>query len=179
VPGASLYPLLLGPGFAALSPVLRQVHGKPATLRGSVTVTRGRSFAARVLAGLAGMPRACADGPCEVSLGAEPGAPEGAERWVREMAGSRFSSVLLPAGPGEFDESFGWYRFRFHIESVGTDVRFALRGFRVLGVAIPRFLQPRIVTLETESDGAYAFAVEATLPWLGLLISYRGLLRPV
>ncbi len=177
--GASLYRLLLGPDFAALAPLLRQVHGRPAYLRGTVTVTRGRSVAVRCLAGLAGMPRACSDAPCEVSIGPEPGAPAGAERWVREMAGSRFSSLLSPAGPGEFDESFGWYRFRFRIEPVGAGVCFVLLGFRVLGVAMPRLLHPRIATLESESDGAYAFSVEVVLPLLGLLIAYRGVLRPV
>lgn len=176
---SGLYPLLLGPAFAALPPILREVHGAPAYLRGTVTVTRGRSLAARLLASLAGMPRACADAPCEVHIGPEPGAPPGAERWVREMAGHRFHSVLLPAGPGEFDESFGWYRFRFRIESSGEGLCFVLRGFRVLGVSVPRLLHPRIVTLENEHGGAYAFAVEAALPFIGLLIAYRGLLRLV
>lgn len=148
-------------------------------LRGKVTVTQGRSLAARILASLAGMPRPCADAPCEVHIGPEPGAPPGAERWVREMAGHRFHSVLLPAGPGEFDESFGWYRFRFRIESSNEGVRFVLCGFSVFGVSVPRFLHPRVVTLENEREGAYAFAVEAALPLIGLLVAYRGLLRPV
>jgi hypothetical protein len=179
VAATSLYRLLLGPDFAALAPMLRQVHGKHAYLRGTVTVTRGRSLVARVLAGISGMPRSCADAPCEVSIGPEPGTRDGTERWVRDMAGTRFSSLLLPAGPGEFDESFGWYRLRFRIEAHGAGVRFVLRGFHVFGVPVPRFLHPRIATLESESDGAYAFSVEAALPLLGMVIAYRGLLRPV
>ena len=124
------------------------------------------------------MPRACIDAPCEVEILSEPGAPAGAERWVRKMAGSRFHSVLAPAGLGEFDESFGWYRFRFRIEAVDAGLCFVLRGFRVFGVPVPRALQPRVVTLESEQGGAYAFAVEVTLPLLGLFIAYRGLLLP-
>jgi hypothetical protein len=175
---SGLYPRLLGPGFAALPPLLRAVHERPVRLRGTVTVTRGRSLVSRLLAGLAGMPRACIDAPCEVEILCEPWAPAGAERWVRNMAGSRFHSVLSPAGPGEFDESFGWYRFRFRIEVVDAGLRFVLRGFRVLGVPVPRPLHPRVVTLESEQGGAYAFAVEVRLPLLGPFIAYRGLLQP-
>lgn len=173
-----LYPLLLGPEYVALAPVLREVHERVTQMRGTVSVTRGNSWLARTLAGIAGMPRPCTDAPCRVDFVQEAGAPPGAERWVRDMAGSRFSSRLIPAGARAFDESFGWYRFRFRVELETGAVRFALQGMRVLGVPVPRILLPRIVTRESGHDGAYLFAVEAHLPGLGLLVAYRGLMWP-
>lgn len=173
-----LYPLLLGADYVALAPVLREVHERVTQLRGTVSVTRGDSWQVRALATLAGMPRPCTDAPCQVAFLSEPGAPPGAERWVRDMAGSRFSSLLIPAGDQQFDESFGWYRFHFRLDLETGAVRFVLQGMRVLGVPVPRRLLPRIVTRESGRDGAYLFAVEAHLPGLGLLVAYRGTLWP-
>lgn len=173
-----LYPQLLGAQYVLLAPVLRETHEHITQLRGTVSVTRGKSWLARALASLAGLPHACVDAPCRVDFVQDAGAPPGAERWVRDMAGSRFSSLLVPAGPREFDESFGWYRLRFRIELATGAVQFALQGMRVLGVPVPRRLLPRIVTRESGIDGAYVFAVQAHLPLLGLLVAYQGLLRP-
>ena len=172
-----LYPLLLGPRYDELAPVLREVHERATLLRGTVTVTRGQSRLARLLAGLAGMPRACVDAPCVVRFGQVAGRPPGTERWVREMAGRRFSSTLTPAAPGEFDESFGWYRFRFAIDLDNGAASFVLRGWSVLGVPLPRALRPRIVTREAQQGDAYLFAVQAHLPLLGLLVAYKGRLH--
>ena len=174
-----LYPQLLGAQYVLLAPVLREVHEHVTQLRGTVSVTRGKSLLVRALASLAGMPRACADAPCRVDFVQEAGMPPGAERWVREMVGRSFSSLLIPAGPDQFDESFGWYRFRFRIEINAGTVQFALQGMRVLGMPVPRVLLPRIVTRESGVDGAYVFAVQAHLPVLGLLVAYEGLLRPL
>src|ERR1700744_3499900 len=104
---ARLYPRLLGARIDELAPLLRTVHEQATLLRGMVSVARGASWLVRGLAGLAGMPRACVDAPCEVRFPQPPGAPDGAERWVRDMAGSRLVSLLTPAAPGEFAESFG------------------------------------------------------------------------
>jgi hypothetical protein len=174
-----LYPQLLGAQYVLLAPVLREVHEHVTQLLGTVSVTRGKSPLARALASLAGMPRACVDAPCRVDFTEDASTPPGAERWVRDMAGSRFSSRLIPTGPNQLDESFGWYRFRFRIEINAGTVQFALQDMRVLGVPVPRALLPRIVTRESGVDGAYMFAVQAHLPVLGLLVAYEGLLRPI
>ena len=102
-----LYPVLLGGRIDALAPLLREVHERAGLLRGTVSVQRGGNALARLLAGLAGMPRECAGAPCEVHFEQREAWREGMERWVRNMAGRRFVSTLIPAAPGEFDESFG------------------------------------------------------------------------
>jgi len=176
---ARLYPLLLGPRWDELAPLLREVHERAIRLRGTVTVTRGAALLSRLLASLAGMPRPCSDAPCEVRFEHPAGSAAGAERWVRDMAGRRFSSLLVPAAPGEFEESFGWYRFRFALVLDNGAVEFALRGWSVLGIPLPHALWPRISTRESQQGGEYLFAVRTELPLLGLLVAYRGRLRIV
>ncbi|MDB5805445.1 MAG: saccharopine dehydrogenase [Betaproteobacteria bacterium] len=176
---ARLYPLLLGSRYDELAPLLREVHERANLLRGKVTVTLGANPLSRLLAKLAGMPASCSDASCEVRFEHPPGLAAGAERWVRNMAGSRFSSLLVAAAPAEFRESFGWYRFRFALAIDNGAVEFTLRGWSVLGVPMPRVLWPRISTRESQQGGEYLFAVRVELPLLGLLVDYRGRLRVV
>jgi hypothetical protein len=175
---ARLYPALLGARCEELAPLLREVHQRATLLRGTVSVTRGAGPLACLLAELAGMPRTCSDAPCEVRF-EQSVAASGAERWVREMAGRRFSSLLVPAAAGEFDESFGWYRFRFALDLDNGAVEFTLRGWSVLGLPLPRALWPAIRTRESQQGDEYLFAVSASLPLLGLLVAYSGRLRIV
>jgi len=174
---ARLYPQLLGSRCDELAPLLREVHERAMLLRGTVTVTRGATLLPRLLASLAGLPRSCSDAPCEVRFELPAGSAAGTERWVRNMAGRRFSSLLIPAAPGEFEESFGLYRFRFALVLDNGAVEFALRAWSVLGIPLPRALWPRISTRESQQGGVYLFSVRAELPWLGLLVAYRGSLR--
>jgi len=168
--------MLLGARCDELAPLLREVHQRATLLRGTVTVTRGAGPLARFLANLAGMPRACRVAPCEVRF-EQSAAAGGAERWVREMAGRRFSSLLVPVAEGEFEESFGWFRFRFALDLDNGAVEFALRGWSVLGLPLPRALWPDIRTRESQQGDEYLFAVSAALPLLGLLVAYSGRLR--
>lgn len=172
-----LYPLLLGARCGELAPLLREVHERAIRLRGTVSVTHGSTWLLRTLARLAGMPRPCVDAECTVDFEQDARWPAGSERWVRHMAGQRMASLLMPAGPGEFAESFGWYRFRFALEIDNGAARFVPRGFSALGIPAPRALLPRIVTRESQQGDDYLFAVEAHLPGLGLLVAYRGSLR--
>lgn len=174
---ARLYPLLLGSRCDELAPLLREVHECARLLRGTVTVTLGANPLSRMLARLAGMPASCSDAPCEVRFEHPPGSADGAERWLRDMAGSRFSSLLVSVAPAEFRESFGWYRFRFALLIDNGAVEFALRGWSVLGVPMPRVWWPRISTRESQQGNEYLFAVRVELPLLGLLVDYRGRLR--
>lgn len=176
---ARLYPTLLGARREELAPLLRTVHESATLLRGTVTVTRGESKLAGLLANLAGMPRPCAEAPCEVRFASPSGTLAGAERWERDMAGYRFSSLLLPAAPAEFAESFGWYRFRFGVELDNGAAEFVLRGWSVLGLPLPRFSWPRIVTRESQEDDEYLFMVRVRLPLIGHFIGYNGRLRVV
>ena len=177
LPHARLYPLLLGARCEELAPLLREVHQSAHLLRGSVTVTRGATWAARLLAEMARLPRPCANAPCVVRFEQRSDWPAGTERWVREIAGRHFVSRLMPVGHVAFDESFGWYRFRFTLELDNGAVRFVLRGFSVLGVPVPRCLHPRVSTRESQQGEEYLFKVEAGLPGVGLLVAYHGRLR--
>jgi len=172
-----LYSRLLGSRCDEMAPLLREVHDSALELRGTVSVTRGASLPARMLAELAGLPRTCTDAPCVVRFGQRADWPDGTECWVREMAGRRFVSRLIPVAPGQFDESFGWYRFRFALELDNGAAAFVLRGFSVLGVPLPRALHPQVRTRESQQGEDYLFDVEAGVPGLGLLVGYRGRLR--
>lgn len=52
------------------------------------------------------------------------------------------------------------------------------RRWSVLRLPLPNFMLPRGTSFETESDGRFRFDVTIALPWIGLVVAYRGQLTP-
>ncbi len=60
----------------------------------------------------------------------------------------------------------------------GAKLRLVVRRWRAFGIALPLWLAPRSEAYETEENGAFRFFVEISHPLTGLIVRYRGLLRP-
>jgi len=52
------------------------------------------------------------------------------------------------------------------------------RRWSCLGLPLPKFLLPAGTTFESERDGEFNFDVEIRAPLVGLIVSYKGALRP-
>ena len=109
-------------------------------------------------------------------------APDGdGERWTRDFAGKRFSSVLRP-GTGRTEhlllERFGIVEIALAL--VVDDGRLYLipRRWSCLGVRLPVSLLPVGTSFECEREGRFAFDVEIGAPLVGLIVAYRGSLKP-
>jgi hypothetical protein len=171
-----LYARVLGARFARLCPEVRALHEFPDgyRARGHCAVRRGDNWLAQRLADLAGLPRSGE----QVALGFTIDVDGRRETWTRDFAGRRFVSVLWDRGE-RLCERIGPMTFEFALRIDDGRLSMLLQRARFLGIVpVPRWAAPRVQTVESGDDGTYRFDVSVVLPLLGLLIEYRGVLRP-
>jgi hypothetical protein len=172
----SLYRRVLGACYERMSAAGQELHdGIPSSWAGRCSVDGPMTLAGRAIARLFGLPPAVEDAPIEVEFIVR----NGRETWLRRvgdrtMRSCQYIGVRRPAG--ELVEQFG--PFAFDLRVVVTDKRLELlmSGMRLAGLAMPRFLWPRIKASEEEREGRFCFDVEIGLPWIGRLVRYRGFL---
>ncbi len=173
-----LYRRVLGDGFDRLPAPVRRMHeiSEPSTAVGQAEITRGQSPLAGLIGGLARLPAAGSDVPTTVLF--SPG--DGSELWRRTFGRSSFQTVLsaAPGRPGHLVERLGLMRFLLRVPVEDEGLSMILTGMTVLGIPVPRLLWPRIAATERVEDGLFAFDVSVSAPIGGLIIRYRGRLRP-
>jgi len=166
-----LYRRVLGPRFAVLPTLVRDLHELEAASQwvGMAHVERGRSRLSRLAAWIAGLPPDGGDQALCVTF-----EPVGArEIWTRRFGVVRFRSVQYERN-GFLCERTGPTTFVFTPVASGNGLALRLDGFRLLGLPLPRLVHPSVRTWECEREGRYQFEVEACLPLAGLIIRYRG-----
>lgn len=181
-----LYQRVLGPDFDRLPVMVRALHDvrEKSTWTGRADVERGTSILCRVLAVLAGLPPTGEDQPLTVTFTPD----NGAEVWhrafgttvfrTRQSAGGQSpgntSVILETAGPPLLD------LVRLHLKPYASadGLSLDLIAMRIIGIPVPRFLVPSVVTREYELDGRYRFEVEAEIKAWGRLVHYSGWLVP-
>lgn len=180
--GAPVFERALGQAaLAALPTAVRAFHEAtaPPVWQGRAEVSLGQGRLARLLCRLFGLPAAGRDLPVTVSVerGEE---PMGAyEIWTRNFAGERFSSRLDVGRGGDLHESLGPFRFMLAPEADSTGLALPIAGWRLFGLALPRVLMPRAEAREdVDDEGRFRFDVRLALPFVGLLVHYRGWLSP-
>lgn len=175
-----IYPAILGPAFAALPSRLQELHGRaaPRQWSGLATVMRGRGPVVRIVATLVGFPKAASQVPVTVTFSPE----NGAERWERNFGGRSFTSFQF-AGKGKdkylLVERFGPAAFALALVVDDGQLFLVPRRWSFFGIPMPRFLLPTGRSFETERDGQFCFDVEIAMPFVGLIIAYKGSLQPV
>lgn len=174
-----LFARLLGDAWHRVPAPIRQLHSLPAgaIAHGSAQVERGSGRLANAVASLFGFPRAADELPVVVQFQSR----DGVEAWTRRFGRETFSSTLYE-GRGRsarlLVERFGPMAFAQALVLDGGRLRLVLRRWSLLGVPLPLFLAPRSHSHEHEQGGRFHFHVEISLPWLGLLVRYRGDLSP-
>lgn len=169
----SLYRRVMGPAFSHLSEPVCEMHEVfgDGGAKGEAVVSRGRSLAARIVAGLFRFPPA-GKHPLHVSFEEE----NGTERWIRDFSGRCFSSRLSEE-KGRLVERFGALRFAFDLLPHGNGLSMEMRGWTFLGVRLPLFLAPRSIAYEWAEEDRFHFDVSIALPLIGLIVHYRGWLE--
>lgn len=170
----SLYQQVMGGRFTALPSPLQRFHALEGAhvLDGWVEVEAPASFVARVLARCLGAPVTARQGPIQFELKAS--AEE--EAWTRHFPGKTMKSRLTHAA-GHIVERLGCAKLWFALEGDAEMLEMKLVQLRFLGVPCPRWLRPVIVAEETATPDQLHFRVEASLPVIGLVASYRGYLK--
>jgi hypothetical protein len=179
---APLYARLLGEDWPTVADEVRRAHYDDRSLerRGLFRVHRGIGFAARAIAALMRLPPAAEGVPVDLRIEA---VGDG-ERWIRHFGRKRLTTYQRPLPDGLLGERFGPMELAFRVTVIEGEIRYASIGARLrvgpFGIPLPRFLSPRVEAREAPgSGGATQVMVEVSLPWIGRLIRYEGLLYEV
>lgn len=165
---------VLGATLDTLPQAVRATHDSVVaqTFKGRASVARGRGLQARIAAALFGFPPSTDDVDVEVVKSRE----DGHEVWMRRFGGRIFRSVLRPTSRG-MSERFGIMNFDLDLQIRGGGLHFPVKGGRILGIPIPRFLLPPSEAVEAQIDGVFHFDVHLKAPTGATLVHYRGWLE--
>ncbi len=164
----------LGEQFSALSPLIQQAHIGKIRLEGKVYVRQGNTIA-RMLCRMLNMP----DEGESVNLIVDGYHQQHSMRWNRCFDGQLMKSNFQEQGPFLI-EYLGplklWLKLK--VDDKGT-LNYRLKQVSLCRVPIPAWLAPGLVAFESDQSGGYDFYVRISLPLVGKLIEYGGLISLV
>ena len=163
----------LGGNFTTLSPLIQQAHTGQIRLQGNVFVRHGNHLA-RWLCRFLNMP---GEGET-VKLVVDGYHEQHSMRWNRSFDGHKMQSTFQEQGECLI-EHFGPLRLWLRLEADNGALHYQLKRVSLWGVSIPKGLAPGLVASESEQAGQYNFYVKITLPAVGKLIEYGGLITLV
>lgn len=174
-PAPFLFAQALGAQFATLPAEVQALHQVMDERRwvGQGSVTRGKGWRARIVAGTMRFPPDVMQTPVTVVMQRQ----GDCERWTRAFGTRRFHSTLRWRG-GVMTERFGALRFAIGLRVQDGALHYPVTAGWAFGIPIPRALLPISATVETASDGRAHFDVALSLPLIGLIVRYRGWLAP-
>jgi hypothetical protein len=173
------YQRVLGEAFGRLVEPVRTLHSFEtiARYRGEALIKGAANPLGAIVARVFGFPRGGSDVPVDVELTRK----DGIETWTRTFGGSTLESTQ-EAGCGRYEglvvERFGPTRFGMAATEEDGRLGLVLRRWDLLGVPMPRWLMPRVISGEHADDGRFHFLVDISLPLLGQLVRYEGWLVP-
>jgi hypothetical protein len=176
---APLYRRMLGEAWDRLPPPLQAMHDvrKVLIAEGTANVERGSGLLARLVGRMMGFPPAGQDVPVTVTFRVD----GEREIWQRTFGDSAFASVQEP-GRGRFErlvcERFGPFCFGLALVVEDDRLRLLLRGWSFAGLRLPAAWAPRTRAFEFADNGRFHFHVEIDHPVMGLIVRYRGSLKP-
>jgi hypothetical protein len=171
----TLYRRLLGEAFETLPGALRDFHDLPGggAACGALCVTRGKGWLCQALADRMRLPPPGGRVAIRLLVLVE----GDRERWVRQFDGNLFETTQWMLA-GLLIEAAGPFRFGFRVIAGPEGLRFEqVRGW-LYGLPLPRALTPRIMAMATAREASWAIDVGVQLPFVGLLVRYRGEMRP-
>jgi Domain of unknown function (DUF4166) len=178
-----LYQKLLGASWPDLDVVLRRLHDSGETVRavGVFRVRRGNNRLARMMARLARLPAAGE----AVDVRLQVTAQEESEEWRRTFAGRPLVSMQYDRGAGLLMERLGTAEMLLRLEVVGGALSYqtlsATLRLGFLRVTLPYRLSPNVTAWEKAvgDTNQIHVSVDVTMPLLGRLIAYDGILTQV
>jgi hypothetical protein len=172
-----LYRQILGDAYEGLPAEIRELHGARAG-EGVASVERGKGLLSTMAARIIGFPKASSQIPVRVTFDRA----GGREIWTRAFGAQQFKSEEF-AGNGRADrllvEKFGPLEFAMALVVEGSKLSLKLRRWTAFGVPMPLGLAPRSQAFESAIDGVFHFDVTIGHPLAGLIVRYRGWLKPV
>lgn len=170
-----------GPSFKELHPLLQQLHTHGGVLSGTVEIKIPHGFTGvigRKLAKILSIPFHGVEHDLVVSISHH---ADGLH-WDR-CFDNRISmhSVFQPVGrlpEGHWVESTGPIKLFLTVDTLNGGWYWRTLKITVRGITLPVWLFPKSKAYKTIEDGKYRFYVGFSLPLLGTVLSYSGLLAP-
>ena len=175
-----IYERILGEAYFRLARPLQKFHSRSSAfaMKGKADVVRDRSLASKLVGRLIGFPEPGQNVDVEVTIDID----GQVETWTRKFERRVFQS-RQKLGRGRYDglivESFGPIGFGIAVTENDGRLGLALRGWDILGLPMPRWAMPDGQAFEHGADGRFNFEVEIKLPVVGLIVGYKGWLKPV
>ncbi|MEP2103895.1 MAG: DUF4166 domain-containing protein [Parasphingorhabdus sp.] len=171
----SLYRKVMGQDFKKLPASLEKLHTviRDAGFHGEAEVSRGKNPLAGLAAKIFGFPAA---GKHDLHVHIK--VDSKGETWTRSFSGKKFSSRLQKTDR-HLTENFGLFQFRFHLPVTDNGLAMEMAGWKFWFIPLPLFLAPKSQASEWEEDGRFHFDVPIKLPLVGLMVHYRGWLKPI
>lgn len=169
-----------GAQFQSLHPLLRALHLQGGTLRGTVHIHMARGMPgllARWLARQLGLPPEPGAHDFEVTISHQ----NGCLHWQRCFdQHTPMLSIFKPAGTfpeGYWEEQTAAVQLRLQVVIADGGWHWRCRSLRCRGWPLPLWLFPHSQAYKQIEDGRYRFYVGFSLPLLGTILSYSGLLE--
>jgi hypothetical protein len=178
--GRPVYMRVLEHAYRNMAPPLQALHNVTSLSRfkGRGRVERGKNPLSWLVAGILGFPRAGQDVPVEVDLAVR----DRVETWTRRFDSKSFRSTQ-EYGSGRYEglvvERFGPMAFGLALVVEDGNLYLLMRRWDIFGIAMPKWLAPRIIALEHAARDRFNFSVKLSMPLIGLIVAYRGWLEPV
>jgi hypothetical protein len=169
-----------GDGFARLHPLLQALHRNGGRLGGEVTLYFGKGLAGlfgRRLARSLGVPDVAGTHRLDVQISHD----ERAMSWDRCFDRRyRLHSSFCPEGrwpDGRWIEKTGAIELALTVDVIEGGWHWRVVGARLHGLPLPLWLVPRSHASKRIEEGRYRFFVGFSLPLVGPILSYGGLLE--
>lgn len=177
--GVPLYMRIMGDCWSQVAEPVRSVHSTQAITRaqGRLRIRHGRHYLARALARLLRLPRPNAAADTQLAVAAR----SDGERWQRTFNGRGFTTQQYESNTFELAERYGALEFRFRLEASGGSLVYIQREAALMAggvrVRLPGLFAPQVAAREDPAGlNRVNVDVRVTLPWIGLLIAYDGLI---
>ena len=175
-----LYVRVMGDSWVQVAEPVRLAHSTRSITRarGRLRIQHGPHYLARILAQVLRLPRSDAAADTQLTVTAS---REG-ERWQRTFNGRGFTTRQYESTATELSERYGALEFRFRLHAPGGSLLYLQREAAVTvgGVRwrLPGRLAPHVEAREDPAGlNRVKVDVRVTLPWIGLLIAYDGIIE--
>ncbi len=170
-----------GKNFSELDPLLQDLHRNGGELSGIVNLEFGSGLAGvigRKLAIKLGLPNSAGKQNLKVFIAHQ----GGSLHWIRQFnSNQRMVSVFTPNGhypTGYWSETTGKLSLNLGVKILDGGWYWIQRKVKFMGVPMPTWLFPSSHAYKRIKNGMYEFSVTLTLPMVGKLVSYNGVLTP-
>lgn len=176
---SQLVSIWFGRQFKYLHPEIRELHTHGGVLKGVVDVSFGAGLGQFLGQRLARKMNIPGEGSHQFSV--EISHHSDGLHWDRTFNHStKIKSIFTPVGTienGYWLEETGPLKMRLTVDIREGGWHWRYLGFRFMGIPLPRQLFPELEAYKTIENGLYRFHVGLSVPIIGSILVYRGLLN--